>query len=72
MEEQHFSQSFQNFYFPALQSFCWLVDLHETCAHEPRTFRVMNIPKKPQAAMPSSFNIEVLLISPFHLPYPHH
>ena len=31
-------------------------------------FCVMNVPKKPKAAMPSSFTMEVKQISPFRLP----
>ena len=34
---------------------------------EPCTFRVMTVPKKPQTAMPSSFNMEVRPVIPFRL-----
>ena len=47
--------------------FVGLVESHETSESELSTFWVIDIPKKPQAVMPSSFNTEVRPISPFRL-----
>ena len=64
---ERFSQSSQN-YFQTTIIFVGLVESRGTSESEPSTFRVINIPKKPQAAMPSSFKMEVTQISPFCLP----
>ena len=46
-----------------------LVESREISRIKPSTFRVMNIPKKLQAAMSSSFKMEVEQISLFCLPH---
>ena len=63
-----FSRSFQKLFSCSAIIFVGLVESRGTSESEPSTFRVMNIPQKPQAAMPSSFNIEVRPISVFCLP----
>ena len=66
--------SFDNFIsvFPEIilllcNHFYWLGWSGETTESEPDTFRIMNIPKKPQVALLSSLNIEVRPIVQFHL-----
>ena len=49
--------------------FVGLIESHETSESEANNFLVMNIPKKPQTAMPSSFYIEVRRIRPFYFPH---
>ena len=67
MEEKRFQQSFQKLFSCSAVIFVGLVESRETSESKPSTFRVMNIAKKPLAAMPSSFNTEVRPISPFRL-----
>ena len=52
--------------FPTIIFVGW-VESREFSESEPSTFCVMNIRKKPQAAMQSSFNIEVGPVRPFRL-----
>ena len=60
-----FSQFFQEpFTCSAIIFVNWLDESRETSESEPSSFPVTNIPLKPQAAMPSSFNTEVRPISP--------
>ena len=62
-----FSQPFQKLFSCLAIIFVGLVESRETSESERSTFRVMNIPKKQQAAMLSSFNIKVRPISPLCL-----
>ena len=48
-------------------TFVGLVEPHETSESESSTFRIMNSPKKPQAAILSSFKMEVNQINSFRL-----
>ena len=61
-------RSFQKLFSCSAIIFVGLVESRETSESDPSTSRVMNIPDKLQAAMPSSFNIEVRPINPFRLP----
>ena len=63
-----FHRSFQKLFSCSAIIFIGLVESHKNSESEPSTFPVMNILKKPQAAIPSSFNIEVRPISSFRLP----
>ena len=56
------SQSFKKLFFCSAIIFVGLIESRETFESEPCTFSVMNIPKKPQAAMPSSFKMEFSLM----------
>ena len=62
-----FHSLFKNYFSCSGIIFVGLGESHEIS--ESGTFRVMYIPKKPQAAMPSSLKIELRSISPFHLPH---
>ena len=57
----------QKFFSCSAIVFVGLVESRETSESESLTFRVINIPKMPQAVMPSLFDIEVLPIGPFRL-----
>ena len=57
---------FQKIFFCSAIIFVGLVESCETSESGSSTFCVMNIHKKPQAAMPLTFNIEGGPISPFH------
>ena len=60
-----FSQSFQKSFSCSAIVFVSLVESQETSESEPGTFRVTNIPRKSQAAMPLSLKMKVKQISPF-------
>ena len=52
-------QSFQKLFSCSVIIFIGKFESRETSQSEPSTFRVMNIPKKPQAAMPTSLRMKV-------------
>ena len=61
------SESVQDSFFCSVIIFIGRFDSRETSETKPSTFCVMSVPKMPQAAMPSSFKLEVKQISPFRL-----
>ena len=68
MEEKRFSRFSQSFQKLFACSAIIFVESRETSENKPNTFPVTNIPLKPQAAVPLSFNTEVRPISPFGAP----